>query len=63
MPQWVNVLQIAEKWGVPPWVVNEARKGGENGRWYWRQVEWDKAQDKRVKVESRKTQQRTKHGI
>lgn len=53
----MTVLQTAETWGVPPWVV--AAANGEEQAWFWRQLEWNKAQEKRQKLERKEAE----HGI
>ena len=42
----MSVLLTAEKWGVPPWEVEAARRD-ERNVWYWRQEAWDEAMSRK----------------
>ena len=59
MPVWVNMLEVAEAWGVPPWVVGSAAVDADKAAWYHRQLAWSRACAKRADIEAKK---RSKHG-
>ena len=49
MPIWVMILQAADDWHVPPWVVEEDATADWWTRWRcWREerTAWEKSKDK-----------------
>ena len=53
MPFWVNILEVAEAWGVPPWEVAGAALDN-RAVWYYRQMAWSRARNKRADTEDKK---------
>lgn len=49
VPAWVTVLELAGEWGVMPQTV--AAMTGDDRKWFWRALEWRRAQVKRAKAQ------------
>ena len=52
----MNILEVAEHWGLPPWEVARTLTDTARARWYHRQVAWDHACEKRQAIEGKKAQ-------